>query len=69
MWPPRADLLIERLALVGGKDAPLRTLSKGNAQKVALAQALLVPPRLLVLIGDHTATGPCPVGRHGGPAT
>jgi ABC-type multidrug transport system ATPase subunit len=45
----RADLLIERLALVGGKDAPLRTLSKGNAQKVALAQALLVPPSLLVL--------------------
>lgn len=45
----RADLLIERLALVGGKDAPLRTLSKGNAQRVALAQALLVPPGLLVL--------------------
>ncbi|MGH3831893.1 MAG: ATP-binding cassette domain-containing protein [Pseudonocardiaceae bacterium] len=45
----RADLLVERLTLVGGKDAPLRTLSKGNAQKVVLAQALLVPPGLLVL--------------------
>jgi len=45
----RADLLMDRLALVGGKDAPLRTLSKGNAQKVAVAQALLVPPWLLVL--------------------
>ncbi|GAA2779638.1 ABC transporter ATP-binding protein [Kitasatospora sp. CM 4170] len=45
----RADLLIDRLALVGGREAPLRTLSKGNAQKVALAQALLVPPGLLVL--------------------
>lgn len=45
----RADELIDRLALVGGSTAPLRTLSKGNAQKVALAQALLVAPRLLVL--------------------
>ncbi|MFB7674272.1 ATP-binding cassette domain-containing protein [Kitasatospora purpeofusca] len=45
----RAGRLLDRLALVGGPDAPLRTLSKGNAQKVALAQALLVPPDLLVL--------------------
>lgn len=34
---------------MGGKHAPLRTLSRGNAQKVALAQALLVAPQLLVL--------------------
>ncbi|MFE7189420.1 ATP-binding cassette domain-containing protein [Kitasatospora sp. NPDC057541] len=45
----RAAELLDRLALVGGSDAALRTLSKGNAQKVALAQALLVPPDLLVL--------------------
>ncbi|MEK2490993.1 ATP-binding cassette domain-containing protein [Kitasatospora purpeofusca] len=45
----RAGQLLDRLALVGGPDAELRTLSKGNAQKVALAQALLVPPDLLVL--------------------
>ncbi|MFD4906381.1 ATP-binding cassette domain-containing protein [Kitasatospora purpeofusca] len=45
----RAGVLLDRLALVGGPDAELRTLSKGNAQKVALAQALLVPPDLLVL--------------------
>jgi ABC-type multidrug transport system ATPase subunit len=45
----RADDLVERLALVGGKDSAIRTLSKGNAQKVALAQALLVHPELLVL--------------------
>ncbi|MEI5032526.1 ABC transporter ATP-binding protein [Streptomyces sp. S1A(2023)] len=45
----RADRLLDRLALVGGKHAPLRSLSKGNAQKVALAQALLVDPGLLVL--------------------
>lgn len=45
----RADELLNRLSLVGGARTPLRRLSKGNAQKVALAQALLVPPRLLVL--------------------
>ncbi|MFB7469548.1 ATP-binding cassette domain-containing protein [Kitasatospora sp. NPDC056184] len=45
----RAGQLLDRLALVGGPDAALSTLSKGNAQKVALAQALLVPPDLLVL--------------------
>ncbi|MEU8031559.1 ABC transporter ATP-binding protein [Streptomyces sp. NPDC049099] len=45
----RAHGLLDRLALVGGKQAPLRNLSKGNAQKVAVAQALLVEPGLLVL--------------------
>ncbi|MFJ9843492.1 ATP-binding cassette domain-containing protein [Kitasatospora sp. NPDC101155] len=45
----RGGDLLERLALVGGPTASLRTLSKGNAQKVALAQALLVRPDLLVL--------------------
>lgn len=45
----RAEHLLDRLVLVGGADTPLRTLSKGNAQKVALAQALLISPRLLVL--------------------
>ncbi|MYR58668.1 ATP-binding cassette domain-containing protein [Streptomyces sp. SID625] len=45
----RAGRLLDRLALVGGGHAPLRSLSKGNAQKVALAQALLVEPGLLVL--------------------
>ncbi|OXM51472.1 ABC transporter ATP-binding protein [Amycolatopsis alba] len=43
------DPLLERLALVGGPDAPLRTLSKGNAQKVGLAQAVLAEPELLIL--------------------
>jgi ABC-type multidrug transport system ATPase subunit len=45
----RTDELLERLALAGGADTPMRNLSKGNAQKVALAQALLEPPELLVL--------------------
>jgi ABC-type multidrug transport system ATPase subunit len=45
----RAGDLLDRLALVGGADTALRRLSRGNAQKVALAQALLVAPDLLVL--------------------
>lgn len=45
----RALELLDRLALAGGADTPMRKLSKGNAQKVALAQALLAPPELLVL--------------------
>jgi ABC-type multidrug transport system ATPase subunit len=45
----RAGELLDRLALSGGADTPMRKLSKGNAQKVALAQALLDPPQLLVL--------------------
>ena len=45
----RSDELLDRLALEGGADTPMRKLSKGNTQKVALAQALLEPPELLVL--------------------
>ncbi|GAA5158132.1 ABC transporter ATP-binding protein [Amycolatopsis dongchuanensis] len=45
----RAEALLERLALEGGPGAPIRRLSKGNAQKVGLAQALLAEPELLVL--------------------
>jgi ABC-type multidrug transport system ATPase subunit len=43
------DILLERFAVVGGTRVPLRQLSKGNAQKVGLAQAVLVQPDLLVL--------------------
>ncbi|GGM35048.1 ABC transporter ATP-binding protein [Longimycelium tulufanense] len=45
----RAEELLERLALTGDPTGPLNALSKGNAQKVALAQALLISPELLVL--------------------
>ena len=47
--------LLERFSFTGGPRSPMRTLSKGNAQKVALAQALLVPPDLFIL--DEPWTG------------
>ena len=45
----KADELLERFALARGRDTALRELSKGNAQKVGLAQALLTTPQVLVL--------------------
>lgn len=47
--------LLERFSFSSGSDGSIRTLSKGNAQKVALAQALLVPPDLFIL--DEPWTG------------
>jgi ABC-2 type transport system ATP-binding protein len=44
-----ADTWIDRLGLDGHAGTPLPELSKGTAQKVGLAQALLTPPGLLVL--------------------
>ncbi|WP_328464938.1 ATP-binding cassette domain-containing protein [Actinoplanes sp. NBC_00393] len=44
-----ADHWIERLGLTEHTHTPLGDLSKGTAQKVGLAQALLTPPGLLVL--------------------
>ena len=44
-----ADPWIERLGLTAHTGTPLGDLSKGTAQKVGLAQALLRPPGLLVL--------------------
>ncbi len=44
-----ADAWLERLLLAEHAGTRLTDLSKGTAQKVGLAQALLVPPGLLVL--------------------
>ncbi|MFI1993239.1 ATP-binding cassette domain-containing protein [Actinoplanes sp. NPDC020271] len=44
-----ADHWIERLGLTAHTGTTLGALSKGTAQKVGLAQALLAPPGLLVL--------------------
>jgi ABC-type transport system involved in cytochrome c biogenesis ATPase subunit len=45
----RAGRLLDRLGLSGGRRTPLRRLSNGNLQKVAIAQAVMVRPRLFVL--------------------
>ncbi|GAB4056598.1 ATP-binding cassette domain-containing protein [Catellatospora paridis] len=43
------DEWVQRLGLGGFRDVKLPELSKGTAQKVGLAQALLAPPDLLIL--------------------
>ncbi|HUA41372.1 MAG TPA: ABC transporter ATP-binding protein [Streptosporangiaceae bacterium] len=50
-----AEEWLERLGATDYARAPLRTLSKGMCQKVAIAQALLARPGLLVL--DEAWTG------------
>jgi ABC-type multidrug transport system ATPase subunit len=45
----RADELLEQLKLEPGPDFAIRDLSKGNAQKVAVAQSLMTRPELLIL--------------------
>ena len=45
----RGEDLAARLSLNPGLDVPVRSLSKGNSQKVALAQAFLAPVGLLLL--------------------
>jgi ABC-2 type transport system ATP-binding protein len=47
--PAVVDGWLDRLKLAEHRDTRLADLSKGTAQKVGLAQALLVPPGLLVL--------------------
>lgn len=53
--PAAVDEWLERLGATDYARAPLRTLSKGMCQKVAIAQALLARPGLLVL--DEAWTG------------
>jgi ABC-type multidrug transport system ATPase subunit len=43
------DQWLERLGLTGYREIRLAELSKGTAQKVGLAQALLIEPELLIL--------------------
>lgn len=52
---------LERLSLTTYADRRICQLSKGNAQRTALAQALVVNPKLLVL--DEPLSGLDPVGR------
>jgi ABC-2 type transport system ATP-binding protein len=53
--PAAVEEWLERLGAADYAGAPLRTLSKGMCQKVAIAQALLAKPGLLVL--DEAWTG------------
>lgn len=52
---------LERFSIAHFAQRPLRQLSKGTAQRVALAHAMVVSPRLLIL--DEPLSGLDPVGR------
>jgi ABC-type multidrug transport system ATPase subunit len=54
----RAREVLERLAVAPGPDTEVSTMSKGNRQKVALAQAFLVPVGLLVLDEPYSGLDP-----------
>src|SRR5689334_21429472 len=55
-----ADLL-ERVGLAGRADRPIRKFSKGMVQRLALAQALIGDPSIVIL--DEPMSGLDPIGR------
>jgi ABC-2 type transport system ATP-binding protein len=57
----QARSLLERVGLAGRADRPIRKFSKGMVQRLALAQALLGDPELVVL--DEPMSGLDPIGR------
>ena len=57
----RTGQLLERVGLAGRADRPIRKFSKGMVQRLALAQALIGDPRIVVL--DEPMSGLDPIGR------
>jgi len=57
----RAEQLIAEVGLAGCADRPIRKFSKGMVQRLALAQALVHDPRIVVL--DEPMSGLDPIGR------
>lgn len=57
----RVDAVLDQVSMSGRADSKMRTYSKGMLQRIALAQALLGEPELLVL--DEPMSGLDPIGR------
>jgi ABC-2 type transport system ATP-binding protein len=58
----RIPELLESVGLTGMENRPIRTFSKGQQQRLGIAQALIADPECFVF--DELSSGLDPVGRH-----